>query len=61
MALKDRDDRLQGTENCVNVCNAFWFLPATNSSAKPFCWEAFLIAYTRKEQDEMLLLEGNGT
>lgn len=60
MALKDRNDRLQGTENCVNVCYASWFLPAINSSAKPFCWEAFLLAHTRKEQDETLLLRGNG-
>lgn len=38
MAFKARNDRLQGTENCVNVCYASWFLPAINSSAKPFCW-----------------------
>lgn len=61
MALKARNDRLQGTENCVNVCCASQFLPAINSSAKPFCWEAFLLAITWKEQAEMLFLGENGT
>lgn len=61
MALKVRNDRLQGTENCVNVCYSSWFLPTINSSAKPFCWEAFLLVYTWKEQNEMLLSGGNRT